>query len=520
MSKPGPHIFFSPHADDVVLSCGGTIHSLASQHQSIEVVGVFAGIPNTRRYSAYARHLHAKWRLLDNPIAERWDEDLAAMRAVGVTTFEHWDYLEAPYRTTSDEEPLYASNEALTGELSIEDQKLRTEISRRIQSALEKSADAISYFPLSLGHHVDHQMLFAIGLEMRASGKQVRFYEDYPYVQGYEVNGHKEWQPEVLPIAVAPKIRAASAYTSQLRGLGGSTAALGKRLNDFGEATGNGQAAERYWSIPAPEAKQLVELGTRAVHPFIKKSPQPRFRDFRKFLDTFRWCDLDEILPPGEGNCFDVGCGDGRHRNVVETRGYKWLGFDQRSSASVIQSDAAAMPVAKQSAAAVVMWQVMEYAEQPEALITEAARLLEIGGAFCGSVSFLEPVHGRTFFNLSPLIIERLLRKHGFVDVEVKGGLNGFALMLWTWLRRCGIPFADRFAIPMTFVGLAPLALMIFLLSWFRMMVAGGDGHTMQWLTQTAPLEFAGHVKFVARKGHMTAVANSSRERTELTADC
>jgi hypothetical protein len=146
------------------------------------------------------------------------------------------------------------------------------------------------------------------------------------------------------------------------------------------------------------------------------------------------------------------------------------------------------------------MWQVMEYAEQPEALIAEAARVLETGGAFSGSVSFLEPVHGRTYFNLSPLILERLLRKHGFMDVDIKAGLNGFALMLWTWLRRCGIPSADRLALPATFVGLVPLALIIFLVSWLRMLVKAGDGHTMRWVTQTAPLEFAGHVMFSARK--------------------
>ena len=497
----GTHIFFSPHADDVVLSCGGTIHALAAERRPVEVIGVFAGIPRTPRYSAYARQLHAKWHLPVNAIEERWGEDTEAMRQVGVTAFEHWDYLEAPYRTTAHGEPLYATNEDLTGEVSSEDQKLRTEISRRVQGLLERSDNtAVSYFPLSLGHHVDHQILFAIGLEMRASGKQVRFYEDYPYVEAYQVNGHKEWQPEILPIVIGPKIRAASAYTSQLRGLGGSTAVMGKRLSDFGDSVGNGHAGERYWSIPTPAAKELVDGESQAVHPFVRKNPPPRFRDFRKFLETFRWHDLDELLTAGEGHCLDVGCGAGRHRNLIQTRGYKWLGIDRSSTAGVAQSDATALPVSEQSVAAVVMWQVMGYAEQPEAVIAEASRVLETGGAFCGSVSFLEPVHGRTYFNLSPLILERLLRKHGFMDVEIKPGLNGFALMWWTWLRRCGIPFADRLALPVTFAGLVPLALVIFLTSWFLVVVRRGDGHTMRWLTQTAPLEFAGHVMFAARK--------------------
>ena len=465
------------------------------------MIGVFAGIPGTRRYSAYARQLHAKWRLPVNPIEERWSEDTAAMDAVGVTAFEHWEYLEAPYRTAPSGCPLYATNEDLTGEVSTEDGGLRSEISSRVLTLLETSDNIISYFPLSLGNHVDHQILFAVGLQMRANGKQVRFYEDYPYAEAYVVNGHKEWQPEVLPIVVGPKIQAASAYASQLRGLGGSTAVLAKRLSDFSDAIGNGRAGERYWNIPTSAARELAQRGTAAVHPFVRKGPQLKLRDFRKFLETFRWHDLDEVLPAGEGRCLDIGCGSGRHRGLIQARGYKWLGIDQQSSAAgLTQSDAAALPVLGQSVAAVVMWQVMEYAEQPEALIAEAARVLESGGAFCGSVSFLEPVHGRSYFNLSPLILERLLRKHGFMDVEVKAGLNGFALMSWTWLRRCGLPSADRLALPFTFLGLVPAALIIFLASWILMVVKRGDGHTMRWLTQTAPLEFAGHVMFSARK--------------------
>ena len=479
------------------------------------MIGVFAGIPRTPRYSAYARQLHAKWQLPVNAIEERWGEDTEAMRAVGVTEFEHWNYLEAPYRTNADGDPLYATNEDLTGEVSNEDQQLRTEISRRVGGLLERlDTRVISYFPLSLGHHVDHQILFAIGLEMRASGKQVRFYEDYPYAETYEVNGHKEWQPEVLPIVIGPKIRAASAYVSQVRGLGGSTAVMGKRLSDYGKSVGKGHAGERYWSIPAPAAKELVNR--EPAHPFVRKSPPLRFRDFRKFLATFRWHDLNELLTAGEGHCLDVGCGAGRHRDLIQTQGYKWFGMDRLSSAAgVAQSDAAALPVADQSVAAVVMWQVMEYADQPEALIAEASRVLETGGAFCGSVSFLEPVHGRTYFNLSPLILERLLRRHGFMDVEIKPGLNGFALMWWTWLRRCGIPFADRLALPVAFAGLAPLALVIFLASWLRVVIRRGDGHTMRWLTQTAPLEFAGHVMFVARRNR-ESVKQSEKSSSTL----
>jgi hypothetical protein len=112
----------------------------------------------------------------------------------------------------------------------------------------------------------------------------------------------------------------------------------------------------------------------------------------------------------------------------------------------------------------------------------------------------MEPVRGHTYFNLSPLILKRLLVQHGFGDIEIKPGLNGFALMLWTWLLRTKIPFADKVAIPLTFLFLTPLAVSMFLMSWLRWRLGFGDSHVMRWLSETAPLDFAGHLLFVARK--------------------
>jgi LmbE family N-acetylglucosaminyl deacetylase len=502
LSEQVLHIFFSPHADDVVLSCGGTIHSLLSEGQPVEVISVFAGQPDRPRYSAYARHLHAKWHLTENPIEQRWSEDTSAMKDLGLTTFRRWDYLEAPYRAAVDGSPLYCVNEDLTGPVAVEDKNLRDDIGHRVRTRLEGLPDTTKlYFPLSLGRHVDHQILYDVGLELCANSKQVQFYEDFPYAEKYKVNGHgKAWMPKVVSVTVEARLRAGCAYVSQIRGLGGSPRALEKRLRAFATLAGDGTLGERYWTVDASVAQEFIN-GNDLPCPHALREVRPRLGDFGRFAETFKWHDLDEILPFGDGRCLDVGCGSGRHRSVVEERGYTWLGVDRNSfiSASVC-SDAGALPLSANSVAAVTAWQVLEYVEEPELLVEEAARVLEPGGVFCGSASFLEPVHGRTLFNLSPLILERLLRKNGFADVEIKPGLNGFVLLLWTWLRRCGIPYADRLAVPAIILGLGPLAALVFLTSWLRLLIGRGDGHTMRWLTEAAPLEFAGHVMFVARK--------------------
>ena len=499
LNENGPHVFFSPHADDVVLSCGDTIHSLVLQGKVVRVIGVFAGVPAQKGYSAFARHLHRKWHLRSDAIRERWQEDKLAMKELGITAFEHWDYFEAPYRRGTDGLPLYLGNEELTADLTGEDCGLRDRVLQAVQKYCQDLPPAaVFYFPLALGKHVDHQILFDVGLQLSSCGRQVRFYEDYPYAQAYEVDRQQnKWQPESVSIALSSKVRAATAYTSQLRGLGGSAAVLEQRLQTFGATVGG----ERYWQLSTNGAKGNQGSTIAGIAPLARKQTSFRLRDFGKFLKTFRWHDLDEILPVGDGVCIDIGCGPARHRALIEERGYRWFGIDRRASGSAVTlADAGALPHADQTVTAVVAWQMVEYLQQPEQLFAEAARVIEPGGVFCGSVSFLEPVHGQTYFNLSPLALRHLLTRHGFADVEVKPGLNGFALLLWTWLSRSGIPSAARLAIPIAFCMLAPLAGVIFLVSWLHWRFARGSGHAIRWLSETAPLEFAGHVMFAARQ--------------------
>src|SRR5499433_3118964 len=61
-SSNAAHVFFSPHLDDVVLSCGGAIHSLLTQEKAVRVITVFAGDIDGKQ-SAFARHLQRKWKL-------------------------------------------------------------------------------------------------------------------------------------------------------------------------------------------------------------------------------------------------------------------------------------------------------------------------------------------------------------------------------------------------------------------------------------------------------------------------
>jgi glycosyltransferase involved in cell wall biosynthesis/LmbE family N-acetylglucosaminyl deacetylase/SAM-dependent methyltransferase len=502
-SAGSSHLFFSPHLDDAVLSCGGMIHSLVSKNKSVRVITVFAGNSDEAQRSAFARHLHAKAGSTADLCEQRRQEDSHALGELGVRNVERWNFTEAPYRRATNGRYLYGSYAELRGQPAIEDRSLKETITEKVLKLLQEAPEsAVVYFPLSLGRHVDHQLLFAIGLQLSSGGKRVRFYEDYPYAEAYDPD-HRElnWLPRTMSIDLESKLKAAAAYVTQIRGLGGSVQNLEKRLRAFGVAVGGQSISERYWEVITPVSGDLNGNQTRYSCPLVRKGALPRLRDFKNFLRTFRWHDLEEVLPVGDGRCLDLGCGEGRHRPLIESNGYEWLGMDRaESGSSSLQSEASSLPFQSDSMAALVAWQVFEYLDRPEAVMAEAARVLEVGGVFCGSVSFLEPVHGRTYFNMSPLILKELLARHGFADIEIKAGLNGFALMLWTWLRRSRLPLADHVAIPAAFALFAPLSAVMFFVSWLAQRCGWGSGHTMRWISQVSPLEFAGHVMFTARK--------------------
>lgn len=494
------HIFFSPHLDDVVLSCGGRIAGLQSSGDHVRVVTVFAGIPKGEPDSAFVGHLHRKWCLSKHVVEHRRQEDKNALEALGIRNVDHWDFLEAPYRADAFGAPLYASYAELSSAPVPDDRTLGASICDMIRSLVRVSRETTRlYFPLAIGGHVDHRLLYRVGLQMYSLGYQVRFYEEWPYAEKYTVTSDRShWDAEISDIDVTRKIAAAQQYVSQIHGLGGTPERLAQRITRYAYQVGGGKPRERCWK---PNRRD-VDTAYSLLSPLSECRPPSTLRDFRRFLQTFTWHDLGEVLPPGSGVCLDVGCGQGRHKDLIETWGYRWYGLDRNSESpsSQILADGQNLPIATGSVNAVVAWQMLKYVLYPERVIAEASRVLKPGGVFCGSVSHLEPVHGHTYYNLSHLALERLLRQHGYVDIVIKSGLSGFALLLWTWFRRWAGDAVARTAIPFTAVWMIPLAGARFVSSWLWETLGQGSGYGMHWVADVAPLEFAGHILFSARK--------------------
>jgi glycosyltransferase involved in cell wall biosynthesis/LmbE family N-acetylglucosaminyl deacetylase/SAM-dependent methyltransferase len=505
LTEQTEHIFFSPHSDDVALSCGGYIAALRDQDQCVTVVTVFAKSDSSSVNSAFARYLHAKWGIDRSKLNLRLDEDRAALDALGVRSVESWDLIDAPFRSDSQGWPLYSSLEELRDVRIRVDEGLILTLRNRIENWLDvRPGNKTVYFPLSLAEHVDHRILFLVGVYLIKKGARVLFYEEWPYVESYSLQKSiPDWSCQMIDIDLETKIRSVRLYKSQIKGLGGSEQVLSDKVRRFSTQAGKGKPKERYWSVSQMAARRMLDSDHNIQLPFSWKESSWSLRHFGRFIETLRWHDLGEVLPVGTGFCLDIGCGSGRHRLIIEQRGYSWAGLDTDSrivAVDALNASCSHLPFQTACAGAAVAWQVMEYLEHPEALVVEAARVLEPGGVFCGSVSFLEPVHGRTFYGLSPLILENLLRKHGFKDIQILPGLSGFSLLLWTFLRRLAGERIAELALPLTMAWLLPLAGLRFLISWLLWRLGVGTGHGMHWVVETAPLEFAGHVLFVARK--------------------
>lgn len=498
---PQRHVFFSPHPDDACLSCGGWIDLLAARGRRVQIITVFSATVSDLP-SAFARHLLSKWDLNPDASERRMEEDLQAFEVLGVREWEHWGLRDAPYRTDEEGTQLYASYEELRGAPATQDRGVFEGLCQRAGEWVDarSSERPILYFPLAMGGHVDHQHCFRLGLQLRARGHRVVFYEDWPYVERYKPKRGTAWRPVTAVVKIEAKIRAALRYRSQLKGLGGDK--LPERMKCFMKRE-EGGFQEKYWRIGRADAAMVLHESLSTAQPATSTEGDPLSLSlFRRFADTFRWHDLEEVLPPGSGICIDLGCGEGRHEATVRRKGFQWMGLDVRPGASpnVVLADAASSPFRPGCASAVVAWQVLEYARDPQRIFAGAAELLEPGGVFCGSVSFLEPLHGHSYYNLSHLALKDLLSRHGFADVEVRPGLSGFALLLWTWLRRSAGAGWARLALPVVRLCFLAPAGLIFLLSWLSWRLGMGTGHHMRWLAITAPLEFAGHLMFVARK--------------------
>lgn len=148
-----------------------------------------------------------------------------------------------------------------------------------------------------------------------------------------------------------------------------------------------------------------------------------------------------EAAPRRRVRVLDLGCGDGRsvdwfRRSAAD---FEWKGLDIGDSPEVRARtrqdcefhtyDGVTIPFADGSFDIVFSNQVFEHVRYPEQLLAEVRRVLDPGGFFAGSVSYLEPYHSFSLCNFTPYGWYTLARAAGLEPRQLAGGIDALSLI-------------------------------------------------------------------------------------------
>lgn len=239
-------VCISPHADDAALSCGGILARQVARSRPALVVTVFAGDPPPpEALTPFARTLHREWGDPPHPMAHRRTEDTRALAVLGCSG-QTWTYRDAVYR-----HPAYDSGDAIFGPPA-DEAALEEELRERCAAV----PAGLWLFPLGVGRHVDHQLLFRVGWQLQQAGRPVAFYEDLPYVawEGtpalrLAALGRPLWpgRIEITPFW-SVKTAAISCYPSQFAALTQHGVPLLEVVERYAAALAVSGYVERLWS--------------------------------------------------------------------------------------------------------------------------------------------------------------------------------------------------------------------------------------------------------------------------------
>lgn len=260
ITKDSRHIFLSPHFDDVVYSCGGTLGVQASNGLHPLVITIFGGLPTEDwQPGPFAQEIQRRMQASNlsarDLVATRRKEDV---RALGVVSANYlWlDYLDAIYRGSP---PYYTSNRELFGkEIHPSDAWIDRQLAQDLLEVSERLPDVVWYTPLGIGHHVDHQIVTSAVDRLVRHGAKVQFYEDFPYVlhdgaleeRLDELGGAMDpayvEMSEMLPL----RLEAADCYATQTTLSFADQAAMHRDMENFTHGIRPVQTVhlERYWT--------------------------------------------------------------------------------------------------------------------------------------------------------------------------------------------------------------------------------------------------------------------------------
>jgi LmbE family N-acetylglucosaminyl deacetylase len=224
-------IAFSPHLDDAVFSCGGTLGRLARMGWTVTVCTAFTrSVPQPTGF-ALACQLDKRLAPDVDYMALRRAEDAAACTVLGAQPY--WlDLPEAPHRGYEDVQALFAPPQRMDA--------IAAPLTRALLPMLDAGPDLV-LAPQAVGGHVDHVVLVRALRAVLPPGLPVLWWTDFPY----SLNPHShparpftaelaEWPDVALEGDPESRLRACSAYRTQLDFQFGGEEGLRRALAESG----------------------------------------------------------------------------------------------------------------------------------------------------------------------------------------------------------------------------------------------------------------------------------------------
>jgi len=213
-------IYLSPHLDDAVFSCGGWIWDQVQRGLEVEIWTIFAGDPPPGDLSDLARSIHKSWKLTENVVETRREEDKEACRILGVEA-RYLPFPDCIYRFSQDGDPYYQEGVDIFSGLDPREVDLIDMVSVALKEMLAEEGELI--IPLAIGNHVDHEITRKAASRL---GRCLSYYTDYPYARESEgkqiiriMEKSREWQADQLQVSAMGMDfwwQAAQAYRSQI----------------------------------------------------------------------------------------------------------------------------------------------------------------------------------------------------------------------------------------------------------------------------------------------------------------
>lgn len=246
MSRPDA-LYLSPHLDDAVLSCGGTVHRQVRAGRRVTILTIFTADLEDDPSNRILQEVYGRMKLRPSKaMATRRDEDLEACRKLGAEPV-HWDIDEALGRH-ADLPNLAALFEAPPSS----DDAVAEALTKRLR---EFAGVPEIVVPLGLGGHLDHRIVRRAA--EAAFDQGLRYYEDFPYVLSVdevascpEVQGLEPRVQELGRADVDARVEAIEAYESQVGSLFGPRWRMllpGKSIRAKVRRHAGAVGGERFW---------------------------------------------------------------------------------------------------------------------------------------------------------------------------------------------------------------------------------------------------------------------------------